>query len=121
MQFRISVCCCNYLFSAGIKQLIEGNERAMDYRIGIVDPEDITAKTDLIIADYHSLSRMSIETLVKHKVGDPSFIYRLPAQDTRSTSIRIYLKRTYWCFASQNRYLAVKEGNKMRSFGGTLA
>ena len=69
MSISISIRCCNYLFSAGIKQLIEGNERATDYRIGIVDPEDITAKTDLIIADYHSLSRMSIETLVKHKVG----------------------------------------------------
>lgn len=70
MSISISIRCCNYLFSAGLKQLIEGNERARDYRIDIVDMEgEITTKADLIIADFHSLSRMSLETLIKHKVG----------------------------------------------------
>ncbi|GAN34730.1 hypothetical protein BROSI_A3273 [Candidatus Brocadia sinica JPN1] len=41
----------------------------MGYRVGIVESEkEIATKTDLLIADFHTFSRMSPETLFHHKV-----------------------------------------------------
>lgn len=69
MPFKISICCCNYLFSEGIKHLLAGDARKMGYRVGIVESEkEIATKTDLLIADFHTFSRMSPETLFQHKV-----------------------------------------------------
>lgn len=69
MPLRISICCCNYLFAEGIQQLLAGEARDMGYRVVTVDSEkEVTAKTDLLIVDFHTLSGMSIETLFKHKI-----------------------------------------------------
>ena len=68
MSFRISICCCNHLFAEGIQQLIERDACGTDYRIRIADPEEEITETELLIVDFYTFSRMSIETFFKRKV-----------------------------------------------------
>ena len=41
MSFRIAICCCNYLYGEGIKQLIEQDGLDIDTAINCSDPEKI--------------------------------------------------------------------------------
>ncbi|MDR4509005.1 MAG: response regulator transcription factor [Candidatus Brocadiaceae bacterium] len=69
MSLNISICCSHDLFAEGIRQLLADDARKMGCRVGIVNAEEqITAKTDLLIVDYHALSNMAFETLFQHKV-----------------------------------------------------
>ncbi len=63
MQLRIAICCCNYLFGEGIKRLIEdGLEMAVT--IHCTKPEEvIEANPNLLITDYSSLSKISLDVL----------------------------------------------------------
>ena len=70
MPLRITISCCNNLFSEGIKRLLEEDGREIDCIINISNPEEvIKTKPDILITDFHTLSMMSLDALLKHKAG----------------------------------------------------
>ncbi len=69
MSLRIAVCCCNDIYGAGIKYLLERSKLDLDAIINCSQTEEIIdAKPDLLIADYSALSKISVDTLVEQKV-----------------------------------------------------
>ncbi len=69
MSLRIAVCCCNDIYGAGIKYLLERSKLDLDVVINCSQTEEIIdAKPDLLIADYSALSTISVDTLVEQKV-----------------------------------------------------
>ncbi len=63
MSLRIAICCCNYLYGEGIKQLIEHNGLDIDTAINCSDPEEINEiKPDLVIADINTFPNIFFET-----------------------------------------------------------
>ncbi len=69
MSFRIAICCCNYLYGEGIKQLIEQDGLDIDTAINCFDPEKIIEiKPDLIIADINTLPNIFSDTPFGHDV-----------------------------------------------------
>ncbi len=46
MSLRIAICCCNYLYGEGIKQLIEQNGLDIDNAINCSAPEEINEARD---------------------------------------------------------------------------
>ena len=70
MPLRITISCCNNLFSEGIKRLLEEDGMGVNYRITISNQEEvIKTKPDILITDFHTLSMMSLSALLKHKAG----------------------------------------------------
>jgi two-component system, NarL family, response regulator DegU len=69
MPLRIAICCCNDIYGVGIKYIVEGNGLDLDDTIVCSKTEEIIdAKPDLLIADFSALSKISVDTLVIHKV-----------------------------------------------------
>ncbi len=69
MSLRIAICCCNYLYGEGIKQLIEQNGLDIDNAINCSDPEDINeTRPDLVIADFGTFSHIFPETSFEQDV-----------------------------------------------------
>jgi DNA-binding CsgD family transcriptional regulator len=63
MSLKIAICCCNYLYGEGVKQLIEQDGLDIDTAINCSDPEDIIEiRPDLIIADFGTFSQIFPET-----------------------------------------------------------
>lgn len=70
MPSRITICCCNNLFGECLERFIEEDMPEIDSVTHVFDPgEVITTKPSILIIDFHSLSRMSLNTLFNHKVG----------------------------------------------------
>lgn len=70
MPLRITISCCNSLYGEGIKRLIEEDGREIVSIINISNPEEvIKKKPDILITDFHTLSTMSLNALLDHKVG----------------------------------------------------
>jgi len=70
MPLRITISCCNNLFSEGIKRLLEEDGMGVNYRITISNPEEvIKKKPDILITDFHTLSVLSHDSLLNHKTG----------------------------------------------------
>ena len=68
-SLKIAIYCCNFLFGEGIKHLIEGNGLDVDNAINCSNPEEIIrARPDLLIADFNTISTISIDDLFKHEV-----------------------------------------------------
>jgi DNA-binding NarL/FixJ family response regulator len=64
MSVRIAIYCCNYVFGEGIKQLIGEDKFDIDIAINCKDiKEVIDAKPDLLVSDYNSFNKMSINAL----------------------------------------------------------
>ena len=56
MTFKIAVCCCNYIISEGIKELIERMELGINISIRCYGLKVIIkVKPDLVIADFNTL------------------------------------------------------------------
>ncbi len=69
MSLKIAICCCNYLYGEGIKQLIEHNGLDIDTAINCSDPEEINEiKPDLVIADINTLPNIFFDTPFEHNV-----------------------------------------------------
>jgi DNA-binding CsgD family transcriptional regulator len=69
MLFRIAICCCNYLFGEGIKQLIEQDGLGIDNVINCPVPEEIIeTKPNLVIADFNTFPRIFLDTSFEHDV-----------------------------------------------------
>lgn len=69
MSLRIAICCCNYLYGEGIKQLIEQNGLDIETAINCSDPEEIIdTKPDLVIADINTFPDMFFEKPMEHNV-----------------------------------------------------
>jgi DNA-binding CsgD family transcriptional regulator len=69
MSFRIAICCCNYLYGEGIKQLIEHNGLDIDTAINCTSPEEINEiKPDLVIADINTFPNIFFDTPMEHDV-----------------------------------------------------
>ena len=63
MSLKIAICCCNYLYGEGIKQLIEHNGLDIDTAINCSAPEEINEiKPDLVIADINTFPNIFFET-----------------------------------------------------------
>ncbi len=61
MSFKIAICCCNYLYGEGIKQLIEQNGLDIDNAVNCSDPEDIIEiRPDLVIADINTFPNVIV-------------------------------------------------------------
>jgi DNA-binding NarL/FixJ family response regulator len=70
MSFRIAICCCNYLFGEGIKQLMERNGLGIDNVINCSAPEKIIeTKPDLVIADFSAFSNTFLQASIEHDVS----------------------------------------------------
>ena len=70
MPSRIAICCCNTLFSEGIKRLLEEDGMGINYRITISHQEEaLNTKTDILITDFHTLSAISPDAFLNHKTG----------------------------------------------------
>lgn len=70
MPLRITICCCNTLFSEGIKRLMKENGLGVNYRIIISSQEEaINTKPNILITDFHTLSVLSRDVLLNHKTG----------------------------------------------------
>jgi hypothetical protein len=69
MSFEIAICCCNYLYGEGIKQLIEQNGLGIDNAINCSVPEEIIEiNPDLVIADFNTFSRIFPGASIGHDV-----------------------------------------------------
>ena len=69
MSLRIAICCCNDIYGAGVKYLLERSKLDLDAIINCSQTEEIIdAKPDLLIADYGALSTISVDALVEQKV-----------------------------------------------------
>ncbi len=69
MPLRIAICCCNYLFGEGIKELVEKDELDIEKAINCADPKEvIETKPDLLITDFNTLSSLFLDTLFEHNV-----------------------------------------------------
>ncbi len=69
MLFRIAICCCNYLYGEGIKQLIEQDGLGIDNVINCSVPEEIIeTKPNLVIADFNTFPRIFLDTSFEHDV-----------------------------------------------------
>lgn len=70
VSLRITICCCNTLFSEGIKQLLEENGLGVNYRITISSQKEaINTKPNILITDFHTLSVLSHDSLLNHNTG----------------------------------------------------
>lgn len=70
MPPKITICCCNNLFSEGIKRLLEDDGMGINYRITVSKQEEtLNAKPDILITDFHTLSAISPGAFLKHKTG----------------------------------------------------
>ena len=71
MPLRITISCCNNLFSEGIKRLLEEDGMGINYRIAISHQEEaLNTKPNILITDFHTLSIISPNApLVNHKMG----------------------------------------------------
>src|SRR3989304_6505824 len=70
MSLRITICCCNNLFSEGIKRLLEEDGMGTNYRITISNQEEaLNTKPNILITDFHPLSVLSHDSLLNHKTG----------------------------------------------------
>lgn len=70
MPSRIAICCCNKLFSEGIKRLLEEDGMGINYRITISTQEEVlNTKPNILITDFHTLSVLSHDSLLNHKTG----------------------------------------------------
>ncbi len=69
MSLRIAICSGNNIYGAGIKYLLEKSNLDLDAIINCSETEEIIdAKPDLLIADYSTLSTISVDVLVEQKV-----------------------------------------------------
>jgi DNA-binding CsgD family transcriptional regulator len=69
MSLKIAICCCNYLYGEGIKQLIEQNGLDIDNAINCSVPEEIIeTRPDLVIADFGTFPRIFPEASFGHDV-----------------------------------------------------
>ncbi len=69
MSLKIAICCCNYLYGEGIKQLIEQNGLDIDTAINCSVPEEINEiKPDLVIADINTFPNIFFDTPMEHDV-----------------------------------------------------
>ncbi len=69
MSIKIAICCCNYLYGEGIKQLIEHDGLDIDTAINCSDPEEINEiKPDLVIADINTFPNIFFDTPLEHDV-----------------------------------------------------
>jgi DNA-binding CsgD family transcriptional regulator len=69
MSLKIAICCCNYLYGEGIKQLIEHNGLDIDTAINCTNPEEINGiKPDLVIADINTFPNIFFDTPMEHDV-----------------------------------------------------
>ena len=70
MSLRITISCCNNLFSEGIKRLLEEDGMGTNYRITISNQEEaLNTKPNILITDFHTLSVLSHDSLLNHKTG----------------------------------------------------
>jgi DNA-binding CsgD family transcriptional regulator len=69
MSLKIVICCCNYLYGEGIKQLIEHDGLGIDTAINCPNPEEINEiKPDLVIADINTFPNIFFDTPMEHDV-----------------------------------------------------
>ncbi len=69
MSHKIAICCCNYLYGEGIKQLIEHDGLDIDTAINCTNPEEINGiKPDLVIADINTFPNIFFDTPMEHDV-----------------------------------------------------
>ncbi len=69
MSIKIAICCCNYLYGEGIKQLIEKDGLDIDTAINCTNPEEINGmKPDLVIADINTFPNIFFDTHMEHDV-----------------------------------------------------
>ncbi len=69
MSIKIAICCCNYLYGEGIKQLIEHDGLDIDTAINCPNPEEINGiKPDLVIADINTFPNIFFDTPMEHDV-----------------------------------------------------
>ncbi len=69
MSIRVAICCCNYLFGEGLKQLITGNGLPIDSTINCRDPDEvIDIRPNLLITDDTTFTKLSIDSLSKHGI-----------------------------------------------------
>jgi DNA-binding NarL/FixJ family response regulator len=71
MPLKIYISCCSHLFEEGIKRLIKEDGPEMD-SVDIYCGDHnrvIDINPDLLIVDFNTLSAMSLDTLVKPRVG----------------------------------------------------
>lgn len=70
MPSRITICCCNNLFSEGIQRLLEEDEMGINYRITVSKQEEtLNAKPDILITDFHTLSVLPHDPILNHKTA----------------------------------------------------
>ncbi len=69
MSLKIAICCCNYLYGEGIKQLIEQDGLDIDTAINCPDPKEINGiKPDLVIADINTFPNIFFDTPMEYDV-----------------------------------------------------
>ncbi len=69
MSLKIAICCCNYLYGEGIKQLIEHDGLDIDTAINCNNPEEINEiKPDLVVADINTFPDIFFDTPFEHNV-----------------------------------------------------
>jgi DNA-binding CsgD family transcriptional regulator len=69
MSLKIAICCCNYLYGEGIKQLIEHDGLDIDTAINCTNPEEINGiKPDLVIADINTFPNIFFDIPMEHDV-----------------------------------------------------
>ncbi len=69
MSLKIAICCCNYLYGEGIKQLIEHDGLDIDTAINCTNPEEINEiKPDLVIADFGTFPRIFPDSSFEYDV-----------------------------------------------------
>jgi DNA-binding CsgD family transcriptional regulator len=69
MSLKIAICCCNYLYGEGIKQLIEHDGLDIDTAINCTNPEEINGiKPDLVIADINTFPNIFLDIPMEHDV-----------------------------------------------------
>ena len=69
MEFKIAVCCCNYIIGEGIKELIKRMEFGTNVSARCYSLKGIIKeKPDLVIADFNTLYRRFNDTSIKHDV-----------------------------------------------------
>lgn len=70
MPLRITICCCNNLFSEGIKRLLKEDGLEVGCRVTISHKEEVlNTNPDILITDFHTLTTLPHKSLLNHRVG----------------------------------------------------
>lgn len=70
MPLRITICCCNKLFSEGVMRLLKEDGLDVNCRITISRKEEaLKANPHILITDFHTLTTLPRKPLLNHKTG----------------------------------------------------